>query len=110
MPAVQGDPDDRRPSGGEPRADPPQRHRQRAAHHRIDRSPGNPQFVPFLATQVDGSLDGNFSVRATEQVTFSLKGVNLAGARQYTFNDSQARFGEINYYGRTILFGVRAAF
>ena len=63
-------------------------------------------------TYVDafGSLDGNFSVRATDQVTFSLEGINLAGARQYTFNDSQARFGEINYYGRTILFGVRAAF
>lgn len=63
-------------------------------------------------TYVDafGSLDGNFSVRATDQVTFSLEGINLAGARQYTYNDSQARFGEINYYGRTILFGVRAAF
>lgn len=73
-------------------------------------SGGNPQFVPFLATEVDGSLDGDFSVRATDQVTFSFEGINLAGARQYTFNDSQARFGESIYYGRTILFGVRAAF
>lgn len=63
-------------------------------------------------TYVDafGSLDGNLSVRATDQVTFSLEGINLAGARQYTFNDSKLRFGEINYYGRTVLFGVRAAF
>ncbi len=63
-------------------------------------------------TYVDafGSLDGNLSLRATEQVTLSLEGINLAGARQYTYNDDKLRFGEINYYGRTILFGVRAAF
>ncbi|WP_288413635.1 TonB-dependent receptor [uncultured Sphingomonas sp.] len=63
-------------------------------------------------TYVDafGSLDGNFSVRATDRVTFSLEGINLAGAKQYTYNDNKLRFGEINYYGRTILFGVRAAF
>ncbi len=63
-------------------------------------------------TYVDafGSLDGNLSLRANDQVTVSLEGINLAGARQYTYNDSKARFGEINYYGRTILFGVRTAF
>ncbi len=63
-------------------------------------------------TYVDafGSLDGNLSLRANDRVTFSLEGINLAGARQYTYNDGKLRFGEINYYGRTILFGVRAAF
>jgi len=41
---------------------------------------------------------------------FSVEGINLAGARAYTYNDDTLRFGEINYYGRTILFGARAEF
>ncbi|MEK9212700.1 TonB-dependent receptor [Sphingomonas sp. 2378] len=57
-----------------------------------------------------GSLDGQLSVRAAENLTLSLEGINLAGAHQDTYNDSKQRFGEINYYGRTILFGVRAEF
>lgn len=57
-----------------------------------------------------GSLDGNLSVRANDSVTFSLEAINIAGARQNTYNDREVRFGEINYYGRTILFGARAAF
>ncbi|CAM3166230.1 MULTISPECIES: TonB-dependent receptor [Sphingomonas] len=57
-----------------------------------------------------GSLDGQLSVRAAENLTLSLEGINIAGARQNTYNDSNLRFGEINYYGRTILFGVRAEF
>lgn len=57
-----------------------------------------------------GSLDGQLSVRAAENLTLSLEGINIAGARQNTYNDSDLRFGEINYYGRTILFGVRAEF
>ncbi|WP_342657424.1 TonB-dependent receptor [Sphingomonas sp. NY01] len=57
-----------------------------------------------------GSLDGNLSIRVTDAVTLSLEGINLAGARQNSYNDDRLRFGEINYYGRTILFGARAAF
>ncbi len=57
-----------------------------------------------------GSLDGQLSVRATDQLTLSLEGINIAGARQNTYNDNGLRFGEINYYGRTILFGIRAEF
>ncbi|TCP70980.1 TonB-dependent receptor [Sphingomonas sp. PP-CE-1G-424] len=57
-----------------------------------------------------GSLDGNISVKASDSVTFSLEGINLSGAHLYTYNDDENRFGEINYWGRTILFGVRAQF
>ncbi|MBB3475209.1 TonB-dependent receptor [Sphingomonas sp. BK345] len=57
-----------------------------------------------------GSLDGNFSIKVTPQLTLSLEGINLAGARQNTYNDKELRFGEVNYYGRTILFGARAEF
>lgn len=57
-----------------------------------------------------GSLDGQLSVRAAENLTLSLEGINIAGAHQDTYNDNDLRFGEINYYGRTILFGVRAEF
>ncbi|MGO1303491.1 MAG: TonB-dependent receptor [Sphingomonas parapaucimobilis] len=57
-----------------------------------------------------GSLDGQLSVRAADNLTLSLEGINIAGAHQDTYNDSKMRFGEINYYGRTILFGVRAEF
>ncbi|WP_267432756.1 TonB-dependent receptor [Sphingomonas sp. GM_Shp_1] len=57
-----------------------------------------------------GSLDGQLSVRAAENLTLSLEGINIAGARQNTYNDNDLRFGEINYYGRTILFGIRAEF
>ncbi|WP_271299734.1 TonB-dependent receptor [Sphingomonas sp. CV7422] len=57
-----------------------------------------------------GSLDGQLSVRAAENLTLSLEGINIAGAHQDTYNDNSLRFGEINYYGRTILFGIRAEF
>lgn len=57
-----------------------------------------------------GSLDGNVSVRVNDRLTLSLEGINLSGARLYTYNDKTVRFGEINYYGRTILFGARAVF
>lgn len=61
-------------------------------------------------TAAFGSLDGNISVKASDSVTFSLEGINLSGAHLYTYNDSELRFGEINYWGRTVLFGVRAQF
>lgn len=57
-----------------------------------------------------GSLDGSLSLRVTSKLLFSVEGINLAGARAYTYNDDKLRFGEINYYGRTILFGARAEF
>jgi len=57
-----------------------------------------------------GSLDGQLSVRAADNLTLSLEGINIADAHQDTYNDSKMRFGEINYYGRTILFGIRAEF
>ena len=61
-------------------------------------------------TAAFGSLDGNISVKVSEAVTFSLEGINLAGAHLYTYNDDALRFGEINYWGRTILFGARVQF
>ena len=57
-----------------------------------------------------GSLDGQLSVRAADNLTLSLEAINIAGAHQDTYNDNALRFGEINYYGRTILFGIRAEF
>ena len=57
-----------------------------------------------------GSLDGNISVRATEQLMFSVEAINIANANTYSYNDTELQFGEINNYGRTILFGVRAQF
>lgn len=57
-----------------------------------------------------GSLDGQLSVRTADNMTLTLEGINIAGARQNTYNDNTLRFGEVNYYGRTILFGVRAEF
>jgi iron complex outermembrane receptor protein len=57
-----------------------------------------------------GSLDGNFSVRATDQLMFSVEAINIANANTYSYNDKELQFGEINNYGRTILFGVRAQF
>ncbi|MCC2975171.1 TonB-dependent receptor [Sphingomonas sp. PL-96] len=57
-----------------------------------------------------GSLDGNFSIRATEQLMFSVEAINIANANTYSYNDRELQFGEINNYGRTILFGVRAQF
>jgi TonB-dependent receptor len=57
-----------------------------------------------------GSLDGNFSVRATENLLLSVEAINIADANNYSYNDRELQFGEINNYGRTILFGVRAQF
>jgi TonB-dependent receptor len=63
-------------------------------------------------TYVDafGSLDGNLSFRLGEKTMLSLEAINIAGARQYSYNDDKLRYGEINYWGRTILFGVRTEF
>lgn len=57
-----------------------------------------------------GSLDGNISFRVTDKTTLSLEAINIAGARQYSYNDDPLRYGEIHYWGRTILFGVRTEF
>jgi iron complex outermembrane recepter protein len=57
-----------------------------------------------------GSLDGNLSFRVTDKTTVSLEGINLAGARQYSYSDDPTRYNEIHYWGRTILFGVRTEF
>ncbi|MDP5279786.1 TonB-dependent receptor [Sphingomonas sp. DG1-23] len=57
-----------------------------------------------------GSLDGNLSFRVTDKTTLSLEAINIAGAKQYSYNDDTLRYGEIHYWGRTILFGVRTEF
>lgn len=57
-----------------------------------------------------GSLDGNLSFRLNADTMLSLEGINIAGARQYSYNDDELRFNEIHYWGRTILFGVRTQF
>jgi iron complex outermembrane recepter protein len=57
-----------------------------------------------------GSLDGNLSFRVLDNTLLSLEGINLAGARAYSYNGIEQRFNEIQYYGRTILFGVRTQF
>ncbi|MBB3912543.1 TonB-dependent receptor [Sphingomonas desiccabilis] len=63
-------------------------------------------------TYVDafGSLDGNLSFRLSDKTMLSLEAINIAGAKQYSYNDDELRYGEINYWGRTILFGVRTEF
>lgn len=57
-----------------------------------------------------GSLDGNVSFRFTPKTLVSLEAINLAGAKAYSYNEQELRFGEIQYYGRTLLFGVRTEF
>jgi len=57
-----------------------------------------------------GSLDGNISFRLTDKTMLSVEAINIAGARQYSYNDDPIRFNEIHYWGRTILFGVRTEF
>lgn len=63
-------------------------------------------------TYVDafGSLDGNLSFRLSGKTMLSLEAINIAGAKQYSYNDDELRYGEINYWGRTILFGARTEF
>ena len=57
-----------------------------------------------------GTLDGNLSVRVTDQLMVSVEAINIANANTYSYNERELQFGEINNYGRTILFGVRAQF
>lgn len=57
-----------------------------------------------------GSLDGSIGYKLLKNVSLSVEAINLSGAKLYTYNDDPQRFGEINYYGRTFLFGVRAEF
>jgi TonB-dependent receptor len=57
-----------------------------------------------------GSLDGNLSFRVTDKTMLSLEAINIAGAKQYSYNDDPLRYGEIHYWGRTILFGIRTEF
>ncbi|MEH3159898.1 MAG: TonB-dependent receptor [Sphingomonas taxi] len=61
-------------------------------------------------TAAFGTLDGNLSFRVNDQLTLSVEAINLSGAHLYTYNDDLLRFGEINYWGRTLLFGARAQF
>lgn len=61
-------------------------------------------------TAAFGSLDGSLAFRLTSNVTLSVEAINIAKARQYTYNDLPIRYGDINDYGRTILFGARAEF
>jgi len=57
-----------------------------------------------------GSLDGNLSFRVLPNTLLSLEGINLAGAKAYSYSGIEQRYNEIQYYGRTILFGVRTQF
>jgi TonB-dependent receptor len=57
-----------------------------------------------------GTLDGSIGYKLLPNVQLSVEAINLSGAKLYTYNDDPNRFGEINYYGRTFLFGVRAEF
>ncbi|WP_251007844.1 TonB-dependent receptor [Sphingobium sp. BHU LFT2] len=57
-----------------------------------------------------GSLDGNLSIRVLPKTLVSLEAINLAGARAYSYNGIKERFNEIQYYGRTFLFGIRTEF
>ncbi|WP_010545003.1 TonB-dependent receptor [Sphingomonas elodea] len=61
-------------------------------------------------TAAFGTLDGSIGYKLLPNVQLSVEAINLAGAKLYTYNDASNRFGEINYWGRTILFGVRAEF
>jgi TonB-dependent receptor len=57
-----------------------------------------------------GSLDGNLSYRIMPKMTMSVEAINIAGARSYSYNETELRYGEIQYYGRTLLFGARVEF
>ncbi|KHL25529.1 TonB-dependent receptor [Croceibacterium mercuriale] len=57
-----------------------------------------------------GSLDGNLSFRVLPDTLLSLEGINLAGAKAYSYSGIEQRYNEIQYYGRTILFGIRTQF
>lgn len=57
-----------------------------------------------------GSLDGNLSLRVMPRTTISLEAINIAGARSYSYSGTENRYNEIQYYGRTILFGGRVEF
>jgi len=57
-----------------------------------------------------GTLDGSIGYKLLPNVSLSVEAINISGAKLYTYNDASTRFGEINYWGRTILFGVRAEF
>lgn len=57
-----------------------------------------------------GSLDGNLSFRILPNTMLSLEGINLAGAKAYSYSGVKERYNEIQYYGRTFLFGVRTEF
>lgn len=57
-----------------------------------------------------GSLDGNLSFRILPKTLLSLEGINLAGAKAYSYSGIKERYNEIQYYGRTILFGIRTEF
>jgi TonB-dependent receptor len=57
-----------------------------------------------------GSLDGNLSYRIMPKMTVSVEAINIAGARSYSYNETELRYGEIQYYGRTLLFGARVEF
>ncbi|WP_375428305.1 TonB-dependent receptor [uncultured Sphingomonas sp.] len=72
-------------------------------------SNGSTTQAPIYAAPF-GSLDGNLSFQATSNVTLSVEAINIARAKAYSYNDDVLRFGEINYYGRTVLFGARAEF
>ncbi|WP_084580292.1 TonB-dependent receptor [Sphingomonas azotifigens] len=61
-------------------------------------------------TAAFGTLDGSIGYKLLPNVQLSVEAINLSGAKLYTYNDDPNRFGEINYYGRTFLFGVRAEF
>jgi hypothetical protein len=44
------------------------------------------------------------------KMTVSVEAINIAGARSYSYNETELRYGEIQYYGRTLLFGARVEF
>lgn len=57
-----------------------------------------------------GSLDGSLAFRLMPKTTISLEAINIVGAKSYSYNEEKIRYGEIQYYGRTFLFGVRTEF
>lgn len=57
-----------------------------------------------------GSLDGQISYRISDNFNVFVEGINLTEAKRFEFAEEPLRGLEINNYGRTFTFGVRAGF
>jgi iron complex outermembrane receptor protein len=57
-----------------------------------------------------GSLDGQIAYQINDRYGVFIEGLNLTNAYRYVYGQDEARGQEINDYGRTFTFGIRAKF